>query len=392
VLNPIEPLESRRLLSGGILDLTNNKLVVSNGNVGLTTLVQAGTNGQSSSPSDVQVMYTYAGDANLDGKVNADDYFLIDRNHNTPSAGWLNADFNYDGVVNGDDYAFIDAAFAAQGAPAAIGNQNAVGGTEGNDRIIVTWTNDYVSVPDGAFGHFTIKRNHNTIETTSKDLTLDAKGGDDLIWIQSIPDDADARISIYGGDGNDTVIGGAEPDKIFAGEGNDVVSAGDGKDTVYGEAGDDSIRGGGSNDLLDGGDGADTLRGDAGNDNIAGGANSDRLRGSLGNDTLDGGGGRDFLAGEAGDDSLIGGAGDDVCDGGAGADSMDGGSGHDQLLMSSRDLDQCDPQERDDGEAMDVDASIQVVGKTSSASSTSGLQKTGVGTIMFSGVAKPSQP
>ena len=33
-------------------------------------------------PTDTLVMYTYAGDANLDGKVDADDYFQIDTNYN----------------------------------------------------------------------------------------------------------------------------------------------------------------------------------------------------------------------------------------------------------------------------------------------------------------------
>ena len=54
--------------------------------------------------------YTYFGDANLDGVVNASDYTLIDNGFNSQTSGplltgWFNGDFNYDGVVNGDDYA-----------------------------------------------------------------------------------------------------------------------------------------------------------------------------------------------------------------------------------------------------------------------------------------------
>ena len=68
------------------------------------------------SSGDVLVMYTYAGDANLDGAITGDDYFQIDAAF-AGGSGWFNGDFNYDGVVNGDDYFLIDSNFAAQGAP-----------------------------------------------------------------------------------------------------------------------------------------------------------------------------------------------------------------------------------------------------------------------------------
>ncbi|HZZ43358.1 MAG TPA: autotransporter-associated beta strand repeat-containing protein [Tepidisphaeraceae bacterium] len=59
--------------------------------------------------------YTYFGDANLDGTVNADDYALIDRGFakNLPAgtALWTDGDFNYDGVVNSADYMLADTAF-----------------------------------------------------------------------------------------------------------------------------------------------------------------------------------------------------------------------------------------------------------------------------------------
>jgi hypothetical protein len=80
--------------------------------------------GQSVLPTDVLVMYTYTGDANLSGKIDADDYFQIDSHYSksTNSAkSWLNGDFNYDGKINGDDYFLIDNAFAGQGAPFSSG-------------------------------------------------------------------------------------------------------------------------------------------------------------------------------------------------------------------------------------------------------------------------------
>src|SRR6185437_10730046 len=75
--------------------------------------------GSSVGPSDVLVMYTYAGDANLDGRIDADDYFQIDSHVNdtvNSDMSYRNGDFNYDGVVNGDDYFIIDSNFGAQGA------------------------------------------------------------------------------------------------------------------------------------------------------------------------------------------------------------------------------------------------------------------------------------
>jgi hypothetical protein len=53
------------------------------------------------------------GDADLNGRVNADDYFLIDRGYSERLQGWENGDFNNDGTINGDDYAIIDAAYGS---------------------------------------------------------------------------------------------------------------------------------------------------------------------------------------------------------------------------------------------------------------------------------------
>ena len=149
--------------SGGKIDLRDNNLVVHNGTLGawngsaytgVTGLVQSGRNqgawdgpgivttqsdaaissqlttiavasnadlgrstfdGQSVGPTDVLAMYTYAGDANLDGVINADDYFQIDSHYSQPSSAlnYFKGDFNYDGVINGDDYFLIDTNYAA---------------------------------------------------------------------------------------------------------------------------------------------------------------------------------------------------------------------------------------------------------------------------------------
>jgi hypothetical protein len=73
--------------------------------------------GQPVASGDAIVMYTYGGDANLDGQITGDDYFQIDSGFPAGAHGWFNGDFNYDGSITGDDYFVIDSNFSAQGTP-----------------------------------------------------------------------------------------------------------------------------------------------------------------------------------------------------------------------------------------------------------------------------------
>ena len=94
--------------------------------LGVATAEQAGYaggtfGGVTVSAGDVLVMYTYAGDANLDGFISGDDYSAIDFASGTPGAsGWTNGDFNWDGIISGDDYSAIDFNLVAQGAPIPV--------------------------------------------------------------------------------------------------------------------------------------------------------------------------------------------------------------------------------------------------------------------------------
>jgi len=74
--------------------------------------------GQTITGTDTLVMYTYGGDANLDGKLNVDDYIKIDSGIAAGLKGWANGDFNYDGKVNIDDYTTV--------IDANIGNQSGI--------------------------------------------------------------------------------------------------------------------------------------------------------------------------------------------------------------------------------------------------------------------------
>ncbi|MCY2953030.1 MAG: hypothetical protein NTU53_13795, partial [Planctomycetota bacterium] len=70
---------------------------------------------------DVLLKYTWAGDGDFNGVINADDYHRIDSGYITQVGGYYNGDLNYDGVVNADDYFLIDSAYIGQSGPLAAG-------------------------------------------------------------------------------------------------------------------------------------------------------------------------------------------------------------------------------------------------------------------------------
>ncbi|HYO09278.1 MAG TPA: carbohydrate-binding protein [Tepidisphaeraceae bacterium] len=72
--------------------------------------------GHSVDATSVLLKYTYAGDANLSGRVDGDDYFVIDSKVTSAGAwGWWNGDFDYTGKLTGDDYFLIDSTIGRQG-------------------------------------------------------------------------------------------------------------------------------------------------------------------------------------------------------------------------------------------------------------------------------------
>src|SRR5439155_10995193 len=87
--------------------------------LGIADGATANWSGRTVSGSDSLVMYTYGGDANLDGIINIDDYTQIDASASVGAAfkGYFNGDFNYDGDINIDDYTLIDSNVAIQGSP-----------------------------------------------------------------------------------------------------------------------------------------------------------------------------------------------------------------------------------------------------------------------------------
>ncbi|MHC5740477.1 M10 family metallopeptidase C-terminal domain-containing protein [Nostoc sp.] len=77
---------------------------------------------------------------------------------------------------------------------------------------------------------------------------------------------------MFGGAGNDFIVGGAYKDILI---GDDFSGGVGGNDTLDGGNGDDALYGLGGNDTLDGGAGPDKLIGDVGTDQLIGGAGND---------------------------------------------------------------------------------------------------------------------
>jgi hypothetical protein len=85
--------------------------------------------GQTITGASTIAMYTYAGDANLDGVIDGGDYGTIDNFVQVPGAsGYANGDFNYDGVFDGGDYGVIDNNIQAQGAAFPTGGSASLSG------------------------------------------------------------------------------------------------------------------------------------------------------------------------------------------------------------------------------------------------------------------------
>jgi arabinogalactan endo-1,4-beta-galactosidase len=83
--------------------------------------------GQTVTGASTIAMYTYAGDLNFDGLVDAADYGVIDNWIQFPgTAGYANGDFNFDGVIDASDYGIIDNTIQLQGAPFPTGENLSV--------------------------------------------------------------------------------------------------------------------------------------------------------------------------------------------------------------------------------------------------------------------------
>jgi Ca2+-binding RTX toxin-like protein len=223
------------------------------------------------------------------------------------------------------------------------------------------------------------------------------QGGNDTISLNEALG-ALPRANLFGGAGNDTLIGGSGGDMLFGQSGNDTLlgrggfdflfggsendalTGGDADDQVFGESGNDRMvwNPGDDTDLNEGGNDVDTVEvnGGGGAEVFTATANGTRVRfdrispapfaidiGTSENLVLNAGGGDDNFSatgnlaalikitvdGGAGNDTILGSNGIDLLLGGAGDDFVDGQQGNDvAFLGADADVFQWDPGDGSD--------------------------------------------
>jgi VCBS repeat-containing protein len=92
--------------------------------------------------------------------------------------------------------------------------------------------------------------------------------------------------TVFGTPGNDEVGSPDEhqPQTVYGGAGDDIVTGGTGVDTLYGGSGTDTINGNNGGDTIYGGSGNDTITAGNGPDTVIGGWGADTINGGLGSD------------------------------------------------------------------------------------------------------------
>ena len=251
-------------------------------------------------------------------------------------------------------------------------------GAEGNDAHIGGAGNDNMYVSSGSDGADVFKAGSGNDyvgywdRTTRVKVSLDGKandggaGEDDNIYpgVERVyggdgPDilSGDGNQNYFeGGEGDDVITGFDGVDDLEGGNGDDTIKAGDGDEYLYNDAGLDKLYGGDGDDYVNGGssnDGRDVFSGGAGYDRMDYGNRTQALTidvtvdepgtrdGETGeNDTVvndfervDGGSAGDVIRGSGRDEYLSGGPGSgaDFLYGRAGADTLDGNDGNDFL-------------------------------------------------------------
>src|SRR4030095_9983414 len=85
--------------------------------------------------NDIIVKYALNGDVDLNGVIDADDYFVIDQGFASQGPGspvpvYRSGDIDYNGQVDADDYFLVDGAFASQNSIPVAASQINTGATQ----------------------------------------------------------------------------------------------------------------------------------------------------------------------------------------------------------------------------------------------------------------------
>jgi hypothetical protein len=212
--------------------------------------------------------------------------------------------------------------------------------------------------------------------TAALSITLDDQANDGLA---GEGDDVRSTVeNVYGGSGDDVIVGSAAANTLRGGPGNDRLDGLDGDD-LFDEG--DAASGA---DVINGGPGVDTVSyaargigvhvelcisaaqqgcskpectcaaddgepgegdnvvnveaavGGAGDDVLVGDDADNAFYGNAGDDKISGRGGNDTMYGDDGNDTLVGGDGDDYLDGAQGLDNFDGGNGTGDICVMEK--------------------------------------------------------
>jgi len=223
-----------------------------------------------------------------------------------------------------------------------------INGRKGDDTISLAGTTALVQIAQPL-----VRDGKLTLDGGNQNDTLRGGSGIDLVEGGSQDDDLD------GGGGNDNIQGQDDNDSLDDNTGADLEDGGNGTDlmtyasrtnpvnvTADGNGGDggaedsfgdnvsatvENINGGSGDDILTGNALVNSLTGNAGADTVSGGDGNDKVSGSDGVDRLLGQNGNDQLFGGNQNDNLVGGANNDKLTGNAGKDIFVGKKGIDKL-------------------------------------------------------------
>jgi Ca2+-binding RTX toxin-like protein len=248
-------------ITGGTPTVANTSLIEAFGQGGADTISLDESSGA------LPAADLFGGDGNdtLTGGSGADELFGEGGNDTLLGKGGNDLLFGGDGNDTltggpGDDQVFGQAGNDTMTWNPGDGNDLFEGGA-GSDTAIVNGGNGAET--------FTISTNGSRVRLdrvtpapfsldigTTESLALHAGGGDDVITagngLSSL-----IRLTLDGGDGNDTITGGDGADLLIGGNGNDLISGGRGNDIALLGAGDDTF-------VWNPGDGSDSVYGDAG--------------------------------------------------------------------------------------------------------------------------------
>lgn len=249
-------------IAAGVDYSSSTLRIISNFTSSVTDVSTRGTNGVGI--ANGYFILTHGGADTVSGSAYDDSLFLGDGNDT--GDGNAGADRIYGGRGNDTlrGRAGDDDLYGNKGDDTLIGggDTNRIDGGVGLDVVVLagsqsayTWSGNGLSVSitatDGS--GTTTAINVERLRFSNGEIALantDVNRGNGGVTTDPKP--------IYGGAGNNSLVGATGADTIYGRDGNDTLAGGAGADSLFGEAGDDLLEGDGGADRLNGGTGYDS--------------------------------------------------------------------------------------------------------------------------------------